>query len=418
MGSYYFNIIYMKIGIIREGKFPHDKRVAFSPNQLKLLAETYEKELEFYVESSEIRCFGDSEYENLGVTVTGDVSECDILIGIKEVPIEQLIPGKTYFFFSHTIKKQIYNRLLLQAILEKNITLIDYEALKNDKGERVVGFGRWAGIVGAYNGLWTYGKKSGLYDLKRAHECFDRKELDKELEKVQLPPIKIVVTGSGRVGKGVLEVLTTVGVNQVSPHDLVHNYYDEPVFSLLRTSEYNRRKTDGGFNRQEFYDNPERYESHFIKFAEVSDIFIAAAFWDSRAPSLFKIEDIRSEDFNISVIADITCDILGSIPTTIQSCTIAEPVYDVDRDSFLPLPPFGKQSSISVMAIDNLPTELPRDASEDFGNQLIEFVVPELLKENSPLLDRATITKDGDLTVEFIYLSQFAKGIEENAEDL
>lgn len=408
----------MKIGILREGKLKADKRVAFSPLQLHLLSKTYGSNFEFVVQSSTIRCFEDGEYEDNGVEVVEDVSDCDVLMGIKEVPVELLIPEKTYFFFSHTIKKQSQNRILLQSILEKNITLIDYEVLKDDNDERIVGFGRWAGIVGAYNGLWTYGKKSGLYDLKRAFECFDRHELDKELEKVQLPPIKIVVTGSGRVGNGVMEVLVKVGIKNVSPHDLIHNYYDEPVFAVLNTSEYNRRKTDGGYDRQEFYSTPEKYESHFIKYAEVSDIFIAAAFWDSKAPKLFKIEDIQSDDFNISVIADITCDINGSIPTTLKPGSISQPVYDVDRDSFQVLPAFGKQTSISVMAIDNLPTELPRDASEDFGNQFMEFVIPELLKENSPVLDRSTIAKQGDLTVEYIYLKGFVNEIQENPEDL
>ncbi|MBW3469344.1 NAD(P)-dependent oxidoreductase [Arthrospiribacter ruber] len=400
----------MKIGLIREGKNPPDKRVAFTPQQVKNIQEKYSGAIEFFVQSSPIRCYTDDEYSSLGIPVVDDVSHCDWLLGIKEVPISQLIPDKNYLFFSHTIKEQAYNRPLLQAILDKNIKLLDYEVLKNDKGQRTVAFGRWAGIVGAYNGLWTYGKKSGLFDLKRAHECFDRNELDQELAKVQLPPIKIVVTGTGRVGKGVLEVLETISLRQVSPHDLIHNYYDEAVFAVLDNDDYNRRKTDGGFEQQEFYTAPQKYESHFLKYAEVSDILIAAAYWDNRAPRLFTRSDIASEDFNISVIADITCDIEGSIPTTMKPSTIADPVYDVDRETFEILPAFGKQSSISVMAIDNLPTELPRNASEEFGSQLSEHFIPELLNEESKILDRATITKEGDLTIEFIYLKDFVEG--------
>ncbi|PRY89709.1 NAD(P)-dependent oxidoreductase [Mongoliibacter ruber] len=400
----------MKIGLIKEGKTPPDKRVAFTPQQVKDIQERYPGAFEFFVQPSPIRCFADEEYEALGIPLTEDMSDCDWLIGIKEVPIPNLIADKTYLFFSHTIKEQAYNRKLLQTILEKNIKLLDYEVLKNENGQRTVAFGRWAGIVGAYNGLWTYGKKSGLFDLKRANECFDRDELEEELKKVQLPPIKIVVTGTGRVGKGVLEVFNSIALREVSPHELIHNYYDEAVFAVLDNDDYNRRKTDGGFDQKEFYAEPQKYESHFLKFAEVSDILIAAAYWDNRAPRLFTRQDINSEDFCISVIADITCDIEGSIPTTLKPSTIADPVYDVDRETFEVLEPFGKQNSISVMAVDNLPTELPRDASEEFGSHLSEHFIPELLKEKSKILDRATITKDGDLTIEFIYLKDYVEG--------
>ncbi|WP_304517089.1 NAD(P)-dependent oxidoreductase [Cecembia rubra] len=397
----------MKIGLIREGKIPPDKRVPFTPEQVRRLLELHPNELEFKVEASPIRCYSDAEFSDLNIEVAQDMSDCDVLMGIKEVPINLLIPDKTYIFFSHTIKKQAYNRKLLQEILRNNIKLIDYEVLKNEKGERTVAFGRWAGIVGAYNGLWTYGKKTGLYDIKRAFECFDRDELDIELKKVQLPPIKIVVTGTGRVGKGVLEVLESVGIRQVGPKDFLHQYFDEAVFTVLSSSDFNRRKTDGGFDREEFFTCPEKYESHFLKYAEVSDILLAAAYWDSRAPRLFEIEDISSEDFNISVIADITCDINGSVPTTVKASNIQQPVFDVDRENFEILQAFGKQNSISVMAIDNLPTELPRNASEEFGRQLIEHLIPELLKPSSKILDKATITKDGDLTLEFMYLKDF-----------
>jgi saccharopine dehydrogenase (NAD+, L-lysine forming) len=402
----------MKIGLIRERKIPSDKRVAFSPIQIMEILNNYPNEFEFVVEPSPVRCFSDQEYEDQGIKLSNDLSDCDLLMGIKEVPIDFLIPEKAYVFFSHTIKKQAHNRKLLQAILEKNIRLMDYEVLKDEKGERTVAFGRWAGIVGAYNGLWVYGQKSGLYNLKRAYECFDRSELDQELKKVQLPPIKIVVTGGGRVGKGVLEVLQTIGIKQIDPHDLIHQYYEEPVFSVLSSFDFNRRKTDGGFDKKEFYSEPQKYESHFLKYAEVSDILIAAAYWDSRAPKLFSLKDISSEDFNISVIADITCDIDGSVPTTLKVSTIENPVYDIDRESFEVIPAFGKQTSISVMAIDNLPTELPRNASEEFGNQLINHFIPELVKNESKILDKATICKEGDLTIEFIYLEGFVNQTE------
>jgi len=328
----------MKIGLIKEGKVPPDRRVPFTPKQLSYLSELYKDSFSFYVESSPFRCFSDEEYIQEGIEVVGDISFCDLLMGVKEVPVSQLIPNKTYMFFSHTIKEQAHNRKLLQAVLEKNITLMDYEVLKDEKGNRTVAFGHWAGIVGAYNGLWAYGKKSGLFELKRAMDCFDKEELDQELVKVQLPPIKIVVTGTGRVGKGVVEILEHVGIRQVDAKELLLQYFEEPVFTVLSTHDYYRRKTDGGYEREEFYSSPDKYESHFLKYAEVSDILMAASYWDPRAPNLFKMKDISSEDFSISVIADITCDINGSIPTTVKSSSILNPIYDIERDTFEVLP--------------------------------------------------------------------------------
>lgn len=400
----------MKIGLIREYKVPTDKRVPFSPKQLAHLHMYYENRIEFKVAPSPDRCFSDEEYLGKGIEVSDDLTDCDILMGVKEVPIPELIPNKTYFFFSHTIKKQPYNRSLLQEVLHRKIRLIDYEALKDSTGQRVVAFGRWAGLVGAYNGLWTYGKKSGLYTLKRAHECHDLLELMEELKNVELPPIKIVITGDGKVAKGALEIMEAVGIRRVSTDDFLHAYYEEPVFTQLAAADYNQRKTDGGFDLQEFYDIPQKYEGCFTPYTEVSDVLIAAAYWDPLAPVLFKASEISNPDFNISVIADITCDIEGSIPTTIRPTTIADPVYDIDREHFEELPAFGKQNSISVMAIDNLPCELPRDASEDFGKQLIEQVIPEFFFSGSTVIRQGTVTENGELTTLFAYLADYVNG--------
>jgi saccharopine dehydrogenase (NAD+, L-lysine-forming) len=397
----------MKIGIIREGKNPPDKRTAFVPARLQTLQSKYSPTISFAVESSPLRCYTDAEYSALGIEITAEVDTCDILFGVKEVPITQLIPNKTYFFFSHTIKKQPRNRALLQAILKKNIRLIDYELLKDEKGNRVVAFGRWAGIVGAYNAFWTYGKKTALFEIKRAHECFDRKELEIELKKIHLPPIKIAVTGAGRVGTGVLEVLDTLKIKQVTPAEFLNQKFDEPVFVQLHSQDYNQRKSDGGYEKSEFYANPEVYKSDFIKYTQVSDILIAAAFWDPGAPRLFDIKDLVDPGFQVSVIADVTCDIEGSIPTTTRASTIANPVYDVDRNTGKEIPAFDSSSSISVMAIDNLPCELPREASIDFGLLLQNWVIPALLEENPEILERATIAQNGKITPQFNYLSDY-----------
>lgn len=397
----------MNIGIIREGKNPPDRRVPFCPDQLRSLSEKFGEKLTFVVQSSTHRCFADEEYRDAGIQVAEDISEADVFFGVKEVPVGNLIADKTYFFFSHTIKKQRCNKQLLRAILDKNIRLIDYEVLKDDDGNRVVAFGRWAGIVGAYNAFWTYGKKTALYDIKRASECKDLEELKRELKNVQLPPIKIVVTGSGRVGTGVKEILEALNIPEVETHEFLHMYFEEPVFTVLNTSDYNRRKVDGGYDREEFYASPEKYESHFLKFAEAGEMLIAAAYWDPEAPRLFKIEDINSPDFSLSVIADVTCDIGGSIPTTLRASNILDPVFDVERVGGKEIPAFGSQTSISVMAIDNLPCELPRESSQAFGQMLEKWVIPALLEGDASILERATVARDGDLTLEFMYLKDF-----------
>jgi alanine dehydrogenase len=397
----------MKIGIIREGKTQPDKRVPFTPNQLNAIQRDYAGKISIQVESSQARAYSDSEYVDAGIQVVSDLSDCDVLFGVKEVPIAQLIAGKTYFFFSHTMKKQPYNRKLLKAILEKNIRLMDYEVLKDEAGDRVVAFGRWAGIVGAYNAFWTYGQKTALFDIKRAKDCFDLQELHLELTKVQLPPVKIVVTGTGRVAKGASEILKKLNIKQVLIEEFLFDYFEEPVFVMLKSEDYNRRKSDGGYDQAEFYKYPERYESHFQKFTEVAEILIAAAYWNPASPRLFELAEIAGDDFQISVIADVSCDVHGSVPTTIKSTTILEPVFDIDRTSQEALPAFGSQTSISVMAIDNLPCELPREASKEFGEQLTEWVIPALLEESAPILERATIARDGDLTLEFMYLTDF-----------
>ena len=398
-----------KIGLIKEGKIPTDRRVPLSPAQARQVKDSFNVDL--VVQSSEIRCFPDSDYQDMGIRIVDSVEDCDIILGVKEVPINMLATGKTHFFFSHTIKKQEYNRDLLRAILEKQVTLIDWETLTNENGKRIIAFGRWAGIVGAYNGLWTFGKRYNLFELRRAHECFDYADLKTEYEKIQLPPIKIALTGGGRVTKGSMEVLLGAGIRQVTPHDFLEKRFDEPVFTQLNTRDYNRRIGGGEFHRSEFYQNPKKYESDFEKFTKVTDLLIAGAFWDPAAPVLFHREDIVKDDFDIRVIADITCDIEGSIPSTKQPSTIEDPIYDYNPTDDLVEQALSDEGNITVMAVDNLPCELPRDASESFGNELINNVLPELLgNDENRVIERATITNGGKLTNHYSYLQDFVEG--------
>lgn len=401
-----------KIGIIREGKIPIDKRVPLTPVQARLVKDKFSG-IELVVQSSDIRCFDDSDYEKEGIDVVESLEDCDIILGVKEVPLEDLLPNKTYFFFSHTIKKQPYNQPLLKKVVEKNIRLIDYEVLTNENGKRIVAFGRWAGIVGAYNGIWTFGKRYNLYNLRRAHECFDLEDLKTEFSKVKLPAIKIAITGGGRVSKGAMEVMHGMNIKKVTPRDLIEKEYHEPVFAQLNTRDYNRKKDNGLFDRSDFYANPSSYESDFLKFAHVSDILIASAFWDPHAPVLFHPEDVLKGDFKISVIADITCDIEGSIPSTKKPATIEDPIYDYNPSNDKVEEPLTDEANISVMAVDNLPCELPRDASDSFGNELVNNVLPELLgNDEKRIIERATITENGKLTKRFTYLTDYLNGKE------
>jgi len=399
-----------KIGIIKEGKIPIDRRVPFTPHQTREITDKFEG-VTVVSQESDIRCFTDDEYRQNNVEVVDDVSDCDVLMGVKEVPIDKLIANKTYFFFSHTIKEQAYNRKLLQAILEKKIRLIDYETLTNSQGQRIVAFGRYAGIVGAYNGILTYGKRYNLFNLRPAHTCFDLEDLKTEFELVKLPAIKIAITGGGRVAKGAMEVLNGMGIRKVTPAEYVNERFNEPVYTQLNSRDYNKQKEGNPFSRNEFYQSPENYESDFLKYAYHTDLLIACAYWDPRAPVLFRKEEILDPAFKIRVIADITCDIEGSIPSTKIPSTIDDPIYDYDPTEDEIVAPLTDEGNITVMAVDNLPCELPRNASEDFGRDLIDNVLPHLLGDDKEeVIKRATIADKGKLTKKYSYLQNYVDG--------
>lgn len=400
----------MKIAIIREGKVPVDHRVALLPEHCQALQAQY-PQLSFKVEPSEVRCIPDEAYRQAGIEVSSDLHDCDIFFGVKEVPIEQLIPHKTYFFFSHTIKAQAYNRELLQHILQNKIRLIDYECLTNTKGQRIVAFGRFAGIVGAYNGIKTYGERSQRFQLKPAHKCPDYEALKAELQKADLPPIKIAVTGTGRVGKGAKEILDALKIDKVSPEDFLHEEYPYPVYAILGSGKYYKAKAGQVWSLKEFYQSPENFHADFLKYARVSDLLITAHYWHPKAEPLFRKADMRAENFRIRVIADVTCDVEGSIPSTLRVSTIADPVYDYNPETEALEAAYQQASNITVMAVDNLPCELPYDASKSFGEQLSEQVFPALLGEDSDkIIERATIASaQGKLMPNFAYLQSFVE---------
>ena len=398
----------VKIGIIKEGKIPVDKRVPLTPKKCVEALQEF-PELEVMVQPSEVRCFSDGEYAELGIALQQDLGDCDVLMGVKEVPIDQLIPNKIYFFFSHTIKRQPHNAKLLRAILDKKITLIDYELLTDKEGHRVVAFGRYAGIVGAYNGILTYGKKHKLFDLKPAYLCHDMDDMQEEFFKVKLPPIKIAVTGGGRVAGGAMEVLNMMGIRKVSVFDYLYKQFTEPVYAQLHSGDYNTRPDVEVWDSPDFYAHPDLYKSTFRKFTRVTDLLMACAYWDPRAPKLFSEEDTREPDFKINTIADITCDVDGSIPTTKRATTIPNPAYDYNKVTGQLDPAYSNLDNITIMAVDNQPCELPRNASRDFGRNIIDYVFPQFFNnDEGGMLARATIAKGGELTEKYKHLQDYA----------
>jgi len=401
----------MTIGIIKERKTPPDRRVVFSPEQLQYLEKTY-SDLSFIVEPSAIRIFPDKSYRDAGIKVDSDLSSCDVLLGVKEVPIEYLIPQKSYVFFSHTIKKQEYNRKLLQAILAKNINLYDHEVITDAKGNRLIGFGRYAGLVGAYNGFRLLGFREKLFSLPKVEHLSDLNEVKQELDKIKIPNIKIVLTGSGKVAKGAIEILKHLGITQVSVDKYLNQDFKYPVFTNAKVLDYNKRKDGSSADLHSFFKNPSPYQSDFMKFAITSDMFIAGHFYGENAPYLFTRQDAKSADFKIKLIADISCDIDGPVASTLRPSTIENPFYAYNPQTESETD-FMDKDVIGVMAVDNLPCELPKDASEGFGQMFSKHVIPAFFnKDKDGILKRAQITKNGQLTPSFKYLERFVKHLE------
>ena len=399
----------MKIGLLREWKKPADKRVALTPDQCVQFLNKF-PEVDLVVEKSPDRTFPDKAYTKLGIAVAKDISDCDVLFGIKEVPIEKLIPNKTYCFFSHTIKAQAYNRDLLQAILEKNITLIDYETLTWSEGGRILGFGKWAGIAGAYNAFLTWGKKTNQFSLPPAYETDDYEESIRLLSELNLHKTRIVFTGNGRVAAGIREVLEQMKLKECSPQEFVSQPPRNAYFTQLTSWDLYHRKDGGPWDIQHFYENHEDYCCEFDNFLSHADILINGMYWEDSMPPLFTVQDTKQSNFAIKVIADITCDVEGSVPITMEATNIYNPTFGWSKSEQKQVEPFG-EDTIDIMAVTNLPTELPKNASEEFGSLLLEDIIPLVVRrDKQSILKRATITSKGKLTKNYEYLTDFVNG--------
>lgn len=395
----------LHIGLIREGKYPADSRVALTPAQCKWLQKNF-TDVQVTVQQSPTRCYSDKEYIQAGINVVEDISQCNVLLGIKEVPIDVLIANKTYLFFSHTKKLQPYNQLLIQAIASKNITLIDYECLEHEDGTRIIGFGFFAGIVGAHNGMLAYGKRSGSYTLQPVHTVNSFQKLIHTYFGLKVPTIKIAVTGSGRVAHGVLEIMNLLGIHEVEPEDYINKMYTYPVYVHLKGAHLYTHKLTGKYNRDDFHKNPTAYTCIFKPYMQQTDILINGVYWDKNVPRLFEWEDIQAPTFKMNTIADITDDFNGSVPCNLGDSTIDNPVYGVDKNTFKKTVPYFK-NVVDIMAVGNLPNELPRDASRYFGEQMIKYILNDIRLGGSKTIENATIIQEGKLTPHFAYMKDY-----------
>ena len=396
----------LKIGLIREGKSPADNRVALTPAQCKWLHLNFD-DVRVMAQHSDRRCYADKEYMQAGVEVKEDISECDVLLGIKEVPIDMLIGGKTYIFFSHTKKLQPHNQQLFKAILDKKITLIDYECLEHDDGTRIIGFGFFAGVVGAHNGMMAYGRRTGTFSLQRVGSVNSFQKLIHTYFGLKLPNVKIAVTGSGRVAHGVLEIMNLMGIHEVEPDEFLAKEFSYPAYVHLKGADLYEHKETGKYNREDFHANPDNYNCKFGDYLSQTDILMNGVYWEQHIPRLFELGDIKNKNFRIQTIADITDDRNGSVPCNHGDASIEDPVYGVDRTSFEKTAPYLPNST-DIMAVGNLPNELPRDASRYFGEQLIKFVLDDIRKGGSTVIDKATIVKVGVLNASYGYMRAYA----------
>ena len=399
------------IGIIRESR-NDENRTPLVPEHIKKYKES-NPNINFIIQPSNSRCFSDEEYELCGAKINENLNECSIIFGVKEIDPNILINNRTYLFFSHTFKinKQQKNiekhkKDLLLSILNKKITLIDYENIRGKNGTRCLGFGRFAGIVGCYNTLNLLLKVFGKQSLASAYKINDYERLVLNLKNLYFPKTKILVTGDGRVAKGVIELLNQTNIKAVSKKDFLEKKFDQPIFCNLETKDYVTNNSSTNFSLEHFINNPQDYSSSALQYLKETNILISAHYWDPSSPKIFENEDLKVLQ-NLKIVGDITCDINGSVPTTIRSTTIEEPNYWIERYTLKEID--ENNDGIAVMAVDNLPSELPRDSSTEFSEGIIKEVLPFLLKEDDGRILNGTITIDGSFLEKYNYLNDYIR---------
>jgi len=427
-----------KVGIRYEDKYLMEKRVPLVPTHVKQLVE---QGIEVQVVPSEKRIFKDGEYKAVGARLMSEPLDADVILGVKEMPIGYFKPKKTYIFFSHTIKGQVYNMPLLRNMMESKINLIDYERIVDEQGRRLIFFGRFAGLAGTINALWSLGERmerkginTPFLKLKQTHNYNSLEEAKAVVEEVgkdiaehglprELTPLVIGITGYGNVSKGSQEILELLPVKEISPEELpaLRNKTSLPnnvVYKVVFKEKHLAvpKEADKAFDLQTYYNYPERFDGVFEQYLPHLTVLMNCMYWDDRYPRIVTKDFLenawKTGGIPLEVIGDVTCDPDGSVEITHKGTAIEDPVFvynPIQRDAKMGFDGDG----ILVMAVDILPSELPRESSQGFSDALIRFL-PDLLKTdfevpfealNMPApLKSALILHHGRLTPDYQYL--------------
>ncbi len=437
--------LFMKIslGILRETKSFWERRTPLVPNDVKSLVQKYP--VDIFIQPSERRIYSEKEYIDAGATIREDLSNCSILIGIKEVEIKDFLTNKTYMFFSHTIKGQDYNMPMLQKILDSSITLIDYEKIENEDGKRLIYFSVQAGIAGAIDTIWALGhkfKKDGIStpfdNINQAHQYNSLQEAEDNFRSAgdkliqdgipsEISPLVIGIAGYGNVATGVNQIIDLLPYKNISPDDLLllsknRNFSANVIYKVIFKEEdmVEPINSKNKFDLQEYYQHPERYKSKFEKYLPHLSVFINAIFWDTPYPVFVTIKFVKELYANnkkpkLSVIGDISCDIEGGVECTLKPTDPGNPVFVYDPDTDSAIDGF-EGNGLIIMAVEILPSEIPRESSIYFSS-VLSGLIPELIKcdfpnefndSNLPYeLKNAIIVYKGLLTSQYKYIKKY-----------
>ncbi|MDP8204390.1 MAG: bifunctional lysine ketoglutarate reductase /saccharopine dehydrogenase family protein [Candidatus Tenebribacter mawsonii] len=429
-----------KLGIKKETKNVWERRVPLNPIAVQDLIK---KGFEVVVQPSETRIYKDEEFKVVGAKLCDDLSDCDFIIGVKEIPMKDLIPGKPHLFFSHTIKGQDYNMPLLQKILDDKITLLDYEKIEDEKNRRLVFFGKFAGYAGMVDTLHGLGQRLNQqynietpflkikhsYQYESIADAIDQiSVIGKEIEQHGLPaeitPLNIFLLGYGHVAQGCQEILAALPILKVSPDQLEEyskNYEDNKIYlTVFKEENLVERKDGAKFELLDYFRNNSAYKSHLEKYLKYCSVYMNAIYWTSQCPVFLPnsyLKEVQNNNPKLIIIGDITCDIKGSVQATVKSTWPDNPVFILNSETEKETDGY-KGEGFAIMAVDNLPCEFPKEASDCFSEALMPFVEQMLLNDYSKTINDSTlpneiksacITHNGELEENYKYLEEFLK---------
>ncbi len=389
-----------RIGIRREDMYRWERRVPLIPEDARELAQKHG--IEIIVQPSPKRTFADAEYHQAGITVSDSLAPCPIIFGIKEIPIPALEKGKTYVFFSHTTKGQPYNMPMLKRILELGCTLIDYEKVTDENGRRLIFFGRYAGLAGMIDTLWALGKRLAWEGISSPLEAVDRaldytdlaaaekviRLVGERIKNEGLPdaivPLVVGFAGYGNVSRGAQEILDLLPVREIAPEELPSiiekmTASRNVIYKVVFTEKDMVEPIDAGrpFNLQEYYEHPERYRSIFERYLPSLSVLANGIYWEPIYPRLLTKDTAKAMyaegQPHLRIIGDISCDVEGAIECTVKATEPDDPVYVYDPVTDRAIMGVAGNGPV-ILAVDILPSELPREASVYFSGVLKPYV--------------------------------------------